>query len=63
MVSTRVTCITMKNRNQQSTRKCSDRATWMLKTELTFRKRVDRAGDIPNPVISASGAATKTVTK
>ena len=63
MVNTNVTCITMKTRNQTSTRKCSERAVWMLRTLLTRLKRVDSAGDIPRPVMSASGAATKTVMK
>ena len=58
-----MTCTTMNSRNQHSTRKCSDRATWMLNTELIHRNRVDSAGDMPSPVISASGAATKTVMK
>ena len=62
-MNTNVTCITMKTRNQTSTRKCSERAVWMLKTVLIRLKRVDSAGDIPRPVMSASGAATKTVTK
>ena len=53
----------MKTRNQTSTRKCSERAVWMLKIVLTRLKRVDSAGDMPRPVISASGAATKTVMK
>ena len=35
----------------------------MLKTVLIRLKRVESAGDIPKPVISASGAATKTVMK
>ena len=55
--------MTMKNKNQIRTRKCSDRATWMDSTRLTGLIRVDRAGDIPSPVISASGAATNTVMK
>ena len=53
----------MKNRNQTNTRKCSERAVWMLSTELIRLNRVDSAGDMPSPVISASGAATNTVTK
>ena len=53
----------MKNRNQTSTRKCSERAVWMLSTLLIRLKRVDSAGDMPSPVMSASGAATKTVMK
>ena len=63
VVNTKKTWITMKIRNQTSTRKCSERAVWMLKIVLTRRKRVDNAGDIPRPVIRASGAATKTVMK
>ena len=62
-MNTNVTCSTMKTRNQTSTRKCSERAVWMLKTLLIRLKRVDSAGDMPSPVISASGAATNTVTK
>jgi len=38
-------------------------AVWMLKTLLMALKRVDSAGDIPRPVIRASGAARKTVVK
>ena len=53
----------MKTRNQTSTRKCRDRAVWMLSTRLIRLKRVDSAGDMPSPVMSASGAATKIVTK
>ena len=63
VANTRVTWMTMKNRNQTRTRKCSDRATWMDSTRLTGLIRVDSAGDMPSPVISASGAATNTVTK
>ena len=63
MVNTSVTCITMNTRNQHSTRKCSERAVWMLSSLLIRLKRVDSAGDIPRPVISASGAAMKTVMK
>ena len=63
VVNTSVTCTTMKSRNQTITRKCSERAIWMLNTELIARNRVDSAGDIPSPVMSASGAAMKTVTK
>ena len=63
VVNTNVTCITMNSRNHTSTRKCSDRAVWMLNTLLTRLNRVDSAGDMPSPVISASGAATKTVMK
>jgi len=39
----------MKIRNHTSTRKCSDRAVWMLKIRLIPLKRVERAGDIPRP--------------
>ena len=53
----------MKNRNQTSTRKCRDRAVWMLSTRLIRLKRVDSAGDMPSPVMSAAGAAMKIVTK
>src|SRR5665213_4070102 len=53
----------MKKRMHARTKKCSDRAVWMLKTVLILLKRVESAGDIPKPVISASGAATKTVMK
>jgi len=53
----------MKTRNQTSTRKCSERAVWMLSTLLTRVKRVDKAGDMPSPVSTASGAATNTVTQ
>ena len=53
----------MKTRNQTSTRKCSERAVWMLNTLLIRLKRVDSAGDMPRPVTRASGAATKTVMK
>ena len=63
VVNTKVTWSTMKIRNQTSTRKCRDRAVWMLKIRLIRLKRVDSAGDMPRPVISASGAAMKTVTK
>ncbi len=62
-MNTEVTWMTMKNRNQHSTRKCSERAVWMLNNLLTRLNRVESAGDIPSPVIKASGAATKTVTK
>ena len=55
--------MTMKTRNQTSTRKCSERAVWMLRIVLTRLKRVELAGDIPKPVIEASGAATKMVMK
>jgi len=55
--------ITMNSRNQISTRKCKERATWMLKTLLIHRNFVDSAGDIPRPVMKAIGAATKTVMK
>jgi hypothetical protein len=53
----------MKTRNQHSTRKCSERATWIDSTLLTRLNRVDKAGDMPSPVSSASGAATNTVRK
>ena len=62
-MNTNVVCITMKSRNQTSTRKCSERAAWMLSTLLMRRKRVDSAGDMPSPVTRASGAAMNTVTK
>ena len=39
----------MKTRNQTSTRKCSERAVWMLNTVLIRLKRVDSAGDMPEP--------------
>jgi hypothetical protein len=63
VLTTRVTWITMKSRNQQGTRKCSERAVWMLKIVLTRVKRADSAGDMPRTVMRASGAATKTVMK
>lgn len=63
VVMTNATCTMMNSRNQQSTRKCTDRANWMLNTELIRRNRVDNAGDIPSPDSSASGVARKTVTK
>ena len=53
----------MNIKNQTSTRKCSERAVWMLKIVLTRLNRVDSAGDMPSPVIRASGAAMKTVMK
>ena len=53
----------MNTTNQHRTAKWNDRATWMLNTELIRRNRVDSAGDIPRPVMRASGAAMKTVTK
>ena len=62
-MNTSVVWMRMNTRNQHSTRKWSDRATWMLSGLLTRLNRVERAGDIPSPVISASGAAMKTVTK
>ncbi len=62
-MNTIATCITMNTRNQPSTMKCRERAVWMLSTLLIRLKRVDSAGDMPRPVISASGAATKTVMK
>ena len=63
VVNTSATCITMKNKNQTSTRKCRDRAVWMLSARLIRLKRVDSAGDMPSPVMSAAGAAMKIVTK
>jgi hypothetical protein len=63
VASASATWETMNARNQTSTRKCSERAVWMLNTLLIRLKRVDSAGDIPRPVSSASGAATKIVTK
>ena len=63
MVNTRVTCITMNSTNQTNTRKCSERAVWMLSSLLIRLKRVDSAGDMPSPVTKASGAATKIVMK
>ena len=63
VVNTKVTWTTMKITNQTSTRKCSERAIWMLKILLTRLNRVDSAGDMPSPVMRASGAATNTVTK
>lgn len=63
IVNTSVVWMRMNTRNQQSTRKCRDRATWMLNGLLIRLNRVESAGDIPSPVISASGAATNTVTK
>jgi hypothetical protein len=53
----------MKTRNQINTRKCRERAVWMLSTRLSRLKRVDSAGDIPSPVMSAAGAAMKMVMK
>src|SRR5664280_51767 len=47
VVNTRVTWITMNSRNQTRTRKCSERAAWMLSTLLIRLNRVDNAGDIP----------------
>jgi len=63
VVKTRVTWTMMKNRSHVMTRKCSERAVWMLRTELTRRKRVDRAGDPPSPVMTARGPATNTLMK
>src|SRR5689334_4915534 len=63
VAKTNVTCMTMKNRNQHRTRKCSDRAVWIDSRLLTRLKRVESAGDMPRPVISASGAAMNTVRK
>ena len=62
-MNTNVTWITMNTKNHTNTRKCSERAVWMLKILLTRLKRVDSAGDMPRPVISASGAAMNTVMK
>lgn len=53
----------MKIKNQTNTRKWRDRAVWMLSTRLSRLNRVDSAGDIPSPVMSAAGAATKMVMK
>jgi len=53
----------MNSRNQTSTRKCSERAVWMLNTVLIRRYRVDNAGDIPRPMMNAIGAAMKIVMK
>jgi hypothetical protein len=53
----------MNTTNQHRTRKCRVLAIWMLKIELTHRNFVESAGDIPSPVMSASGAATNTVRK
>ena len=63
VANTSETCTMMNITNQHSTAKCSERATWMLKIELIQRNRVDSAGDIPSPVMRASGAATNTVRK
>jgi hypothetical protein len=63
VVNTRVVWSRMNRRNQHSTRKCTDLATWMLSILLIPLNLVERAGDIPRPVRSASGAATKIVTK
>ena len=63
VVTTKATWLTTNTRNQSITRKCSDRAAWMLRSLLRRRNRVDNAGDMPSPVISASGAAMKIVTK
>lgn len=63
VANTIVTWIRMKNRKYTNTRKCSERATWMLRRLLIIVRRCDSAGDIPNPVISAAGAAMNTVTK
>ena len=60
-MNTSATWLTMNTRNQIITRKCSDRAVWMLSTRLMRVNRVDRAGDMPRPVRTASGAATNTV--
>jgi len=63
VAKTSVTWMTMKMRNQTNTKKCSDRAVWMLSTLLSRLNRVDNAGDIPSPASSASGAAMNTVMK
>lgn len=63
VMNTSATCMTMNSRNHTSTKKCNERATWMLSTLLTRVNRVDKAGDIPSPVSSASGAAMNTVKK
>jgi hypothetical protein len=63
VAKTIVTWVTMKNRKYTSTRKCSDRAAWMLNRLLITVRRIDSAGDIPSPVMTASGAAMKTVVK
>ena len=62
-MNTNATWMVMKNRNQHRTRKCSERATWMLNSLLTGLNRVDKAGDMPSPVRNASGAAMKMVMK
>lgn len=49
----------MKNRNETSTRKCSDQAVWMLSFRLIDLNRVDVAVDMPRPVMSASPGAMK----
>jgi hypothetical protein len=63
VVNTIAVWTTMKTRNQTSTRKCSERAVWMLNGLLIRLNRVDSAGDMPRPVTRASGAATNTVMK
>jgi hypothetical protein len=63
VVNTSATWMTMNSRNQTSTRKCSERAVWMLNTVLIRRYRVDNAGDIPRPMMNAIGAAMKIVMK
>ncbi len=62
-MNTSATWMTMNTRNQTSTRKCSERAVWMLSTLLIRLNRVDSAGDMPSPVMKASGAAMKIVMK
>jgi hypothetical protein len=54
-MNTRDTWTAMKSRNETSTRKCSDRAVWLLGFRLIGLNRVDIAGDMPRPVMSASG--------
>src|SRR3954454_3906732 len=63
VVKTNAVCMRMNNRNQHKTRKCSDRATWILSSLLSRRKLVESAGDMPRPVSIAAGAAMKIVTK
>jgi hypothetical protein len=54
---------TMKKMKYSKTRKCNERACWMLNRLLITVRRIDSAGDIPRPVITAAGAAMKTVVK
>src|SRR5690625_6928023 len=60
VTSTMLTCNTMNTTNQTITRAWIERASWMLKYLLNLPNRVDSVGDIPSPVIIASGAATNT---